>query len=67
MINEYLTDFLEAGLTPAQLKLARISLARYAMDAIHDSSVEKEAWDIALDGVGTCDGDDGRTTRQADD
>lgn len=45
-MNEYLTELLDAGLSPEQLDIARSCLAHYAVDACMCSDVREEAWKI---------------------
>lgn len=46
MINEYLVELLDAGLTPRQMKLVRMAMANYALAALMDSEIAEEAANI---------------------
>lgn len=46
MIDEFLEELSNSGLTPEQLQQVRMAMANYALAALMDSEVRKEAEDI---------------------
>lgn len=51
-MDKYLVELLDAGLTPEQMRIVRIVMAQYALEAMMDSEVREEVENICQQCMG---------------